>query len=212
MPRRKVVFQKGECYHLYNRGNNSQKIFLIEENYHFFLDQLSKFLPADEVDMQAFSLLPNHYHLSLQLIEPFDVSNAMKDFLSKYVRAFNRQHRRHGHGFEDRFKAVRVESNEYQDYLTRYIHRNPLEARLVAEIQDWEYSSYRCYLDGTRSVYNQHADKEPSDRGRAWSSPAINPFQTLGRFRSSADYEAFVLCNWERSPWQIENGLWRPQK
>lgn len=210
MPIRRIAFQTGECYHLYNRGNNSQKIFLIEENYNFFLDRLSEHFPPEAVEMQAFTLLPNHYHLSVRLIEPFDISHAMKEFLGKYVRAFNCQHRRRGHAFEGRFKAVRVDSNEYEDYLSRYIHRNPLEARLVSKLEQWKYSSYLCYLNGTKTLSLRENNEEPSYRSRNWKMPSINPFQTLRRFKTPADYEKFVHCNWEHSPWRIENGIWKP--
>ncbi len=212
MPRRKTPFQKGERYHIYNRGNNSQRVFIVQENYLYFLDAISRFLVPDAVSFRALSLLPNHYHFSIQLLEEFDLSNAMKEALRRYVRGFNARHWRHGHAFEDRFKSVLIDTQEYEDYLTRYIHRNPTEAGLVAKPEDWPFSSYRCYQRGAEFAVSNLEQEKTSRRSRDWKLPVIDTESTLGRFASREDYERFVLADWERSPWKLENGVWRPER
>jgi putative transposase len=210
MPRRNTEFTKGESYHLFNRGNNSQKIFLIAENYFFFLDCLITSLPSSSVSIHAFCFLPNHYHISLRLEEAIDVSDAMKNFQRTYAKAFNTRFRRHGHVFENRFKSIHIESADYLDFLSRYIHRNPIEAGLAANPEDWQFSSYLSYLNGEPFKGMSYLKGMPVRKTGGWKVPAIDPSNTLGRFRTRNNYREFVLCDWERYPWQLENGLWTP--
>ncbi|MGA9348067.1 MAG: hypothetical protein WBW48_04590 [Anaerolineae bacterium] len=67
MPYRPVEFRSGEYYHVYNRGNNYQPIFFERENYLYFLRQLRKYLVVDAIEIVAYCLMPNHYHLLVYL-------------------------------------------------------------------------------------------------------------------------------------------------
>ncbi|NEP16125.1 MAG: transposase [Leptolyngbya sp. SIO4C1] len=146
MPRRKVAFTPGQYYHLYNRGNNRQKIFFERENYLFFLRQFRRYLAAKTLYVSAYCLMPNHYHFLVRLREE-NLSQKMQAFTLSYTKAINRRYRRCGSLFQGRFQAIHVAKEDYLFTLTRYIHLNPVKAKLVQRPEDWEFSSYQEYID-----------------------------------------------------------------
>jgi REP element-mobilizing transposase RayT len=146
MPRRQVIFQSGNYYHVYNRGNNRQLIFFERDNYLYFLRLLRNHLIAHGVDIIAYCLMPNHYHLLVHLkTEHF--SKLMQAFSLSYAKAINKRYQRVGSLFQGRFQAIHVDSEEYLLHLTRYIHLNPVQANLVDKAEDWEFSSYQEYIE-----------------------------------------------------------------
>lgn len=146
MPRRKMVFHPGEFYHVYNRGCGRQRIFFSPKNYRFFLGRLMEVMEEECVDLIAWCLMPNHYHL---LVRPQGegLSSAVQRLGLSYSKAINSQRERSGTLFEGPFQAVHVDCEEYLLYLSRYVHRNPVEAGLAGACWEWEFSSYRSYLD-----------------------------------------------------------------
>ena len=162
MPRRAVPLVAGEYYHVYNRGNNRQRIFFGRENYLFFLKRIRERLlgeleaagePASEAQtvrhactIIAYCLMPSHYHL---LVRPEDdrFSRHMQRLSISYTKAINKRHGRVGALFQGHFRALHVDRTEYLVHLSRYIHLNPVEAGLVKQPEAWEFSSYREYVD-----------------------------------------------------------------
>jgi putative transposase len=145
MPYRETIFQAGQYYHLYNRGNNRQDIFFERENYLFFLRSLRRYLLVETLDVIAYCLMPNHYHLLVCLKTPH-LSAGMQAFSLSYTKAMNRRYNRVGSLFQGRFQAILVDSTEYLLNLSRYIHWNPVKAGLVKQPQDWEFSSFQEYV------------------------------------------------------------------
>ncbi|MEA5451934.1 transposase [Leptolyngbya sp. CCNP1308] len=149
MPRRDLPFQPGHYYHLYNRGNDRNLIFFERENYLHFLRLIRLYLIEQALDVVAYCLMPNHYHLLVQC-KTSAVSGAMMRLSVAYTKAMNRRYNRVGVVFQGQFQAIAVDSDEYLYHLTRYIHLNPVKAGLVAHPQNWEFSSYLDYA-GLRS-------------------------------------------------------------
>lgn len=145
MPRRKTEFLPGQYYHLYNRGNNRDKIFFERENYLFFLRRFRYYLVQDTLDVNAYCLMPNHYHF-LVYLRKGDFSQKMQAFTLSYTKAMNKRYRRCGSIFQGRFQAILVDSDEYVLRLSRYIHLNPVKAGLVQCPEHWEFSSYLEYV------------------------------------------------------------------
>ncbi len=149
MPQRKVELCVGEFYHVYNRGANRQQAFFEPENYTFFLRKLRQYVthrsPAPAAEVVAYCLMPNHYHLLVRILAR-EFSEAMRSFGQAYVQAINRRYNRSGPLFEGRFQALLVDRREYLLHLSRYIHLNPVAARIVKHPADWEFSSYREYI------------------------------------------------------------------
>jgi putative transposase len=137
------VFRAGEYYHLYNPGNNYQNVFFEPDNYRFFLRRLHRYLQPEAVEVVSYCLMPNHYHLLVHLVTD-DLSSLMQPFLLSYTKAINKRYGRVGLLFQGRFQAVRVDRDEYLVHLSRYIHLNPVAAKLVEQPEDWEFSGYRA--------------------------------------------------------------------
>jgi putative transposase len=149
MPRRHLTFQPDHYYHLYNRGNDRHLIFFERENYLHFLHLIRRHLIAQTLDVLAYCLMPNHYHLLVQC-KTNQVSGAMQRLSMAYTKAMNRRYNRVGSLFQGQFQAIAVDSDEYLYHLTRYIHLNPVKAGMVSHPKDWEFSSYLEYA-GLRS-------------------------------------------------------------
>jgi putative transposase len=143
MPYRKERFDLNEFYHIYNRGNTKEHIFFEPENYDFFLRQFFKYIPLALAEIQAFCLMPNHYHFLVRFLGETDISTRMKYFGISYTKAINNRYKRTGHLFEGRFKINLVDSDEYLLHLSRSNHLTPLVAKLVCKAEDWMYSSYK---------------------------------------------------------------------
>ncbi|MEZ4770310.1 MAG: transposase [Caldilineales bacterium] len=143
---RKIEFKAGYYYHVYNRGVNGQPIFFNHGNWGYFLQLLGKYFTAELIDIVAYCLMPNHYHLLVHL-KTDDLSKAiMQPFSVAYSKAINKQQARSGPLFQGPFQARWVDRDDYLLHLSRYIHLNPVQARLVQRPDEWLYSSFRDYV------------------------------------------------------------------
>jgi len=150
MPRREVQLCAGEYYHLYNRGNNRERIFYERENYSFFLRRVWKYL-VPVLEIIAYCLMPTHYHLLIRVktsevsenLGGLGASKAMMKFAVSYTKAMNKRYDRVGALFQGAFKAKHIAENSYLVHLSRYIHLNPVMVGLAKRPKDWEFSSYR---------------------------------------------------------------------
>jgi putative transposase len=147
---RKITFQPGHYYHLYNRGVNRQPIFFQAENWGFFIRRLRHYCHPDLIDVVSYCLMPTHYHLLVGLKTDQLSQRIMHPLSISYTKAINRQQSRVGPLFQGPFQARPVDKDSYLIHLSRYLHLNPVAAGLVARPQDWLYSSYRDTI-GLRS-------------------------------------------------------------
>jgi REP element-mobilizing transposase RayT len=139
----------GCYYHFYNRGHNRAPIFFEQANYAFFLTRLREYIAPKHAQILAYVLMPNHYHLLLRA-ESNDLSHAMQLFGISYTKAINKRFERVGTVFQGAFRAKHVDQDEYLLHLSRYIHLNPVRARLVSQPHAWAFSSY-CEYVGLRN-------------------------------------------------------------
>jgi len=211
MPFRKERFDLNEFYHVYNRGNNKEPIFFESENYDFFLRKFFKYFPLNIAEIHAFCLMPNHYHFLIRIPDETDISNRMKYFGISYAKAINIRYKRTGHLFEGIFRIKRVDSNEYLIHLSRYIHLNPLFAKLVCKAEDWYFSSYQKYL----SVIDSRSFS-PDMKGKLRESTVsddigsyVNTAVILSQFGSSLEYKDFIESFADAKLKEIEESLWR---
>jgi REP element-mobilizing transposase RayT len=173
MPYRREPLAAGQVFHVYNRGVAKQRIFFSEGNYRFFLVRAKACLEP-HAEIIAYCLMPNHYHF---IVETKDdkLSDGMKDLCGAYTRAINKRLARVGPLCEARFKSKRVDSDVYLKHLSRYVHKNPVEAGLVKHPEDWVHSSFREYLSQYRSGL-------------------INPERVLSQFDDKAAYVRFMTA------------------
>lgn len=158
MPRHRREKSKSGYYHIMVRGNERKNIFLDEEDKHRFIEILNEKRQGNRFSLHACCLMDNHVHLMIKEgIE--DVANVMKRISVSYVYYFNKKYKRVGHLFQDRFRSETVEDDSYVLALARYIHQNPVKAGMVELMEDYEWSSYNCYLD-KNSYFTKVVDTE----------------------------------------------------
>ena len=135
---------EGAYYHVLSRGNNQQAVFLSDRDRNTFLKTLGRMSERFEVDIIAFVLMDNHYHLLLRTNRP-NLSKTMQWLGTTYTTIFNLRNSQKGHLFQGRFKSILVENESYLMRLSWYIHRNPLRAGIVGRLIDYPWSSYPAY-------------------------------------------------------------------
>lgn len=144
MARQWRIEYSGALYHVLSRGNERRDIVFDDEDRASFLKTLGEMCERFDIEMYAFVLMDNHYHLLLKTKRP-NLSKSMQWFGVSYTRRFNVRHTRTGHLFQGRFKAFLIENDTYLLRLSCYIHRNPLRAGIVRRLRDYQWSSYPFY-------------------------------------------------------------------
>ncbi len=135
MPRQARIDIPGLLQHVIIRGVAQTDIFLADEDREDFVQRLSGLLAETKTSCTAWTLLDNHVHLLLTPTEQ-SLARFMRRLLTGYAVAFNLRHKRSGHLFQNRYKSIVCDSDAYLLELIRYIHLNPLRARIVATLDD----------------------------------------------------------------------------
>ena len=135
----------GAFYHVINRGNNQEKIFKNDRDMEKFLEYLEIASERFSIIFHTYCLMDNHFHLLVETPEA-NLSVAMQWINVSYATYFNRKDGRHGHLFQGRFKAVLIDADEYLKNLSRYIHLNPVRAKMVLAPSDYKWSSYSAFI------------------------------------------------------------------
>jgi len=117
------------------RGIERRKLFRDDKDRNSFLDRLAIILEETQTQCYAWALIPNHFHLLL-LTGPTPLSKVMRRLMTGYAVTFNKRHRRSGYLFQNRYKSVICEEDPYLLELIRYIHLNPLRAKLVKDLKE----------------------------------------------------------------------------
>ncbi len=149
MPRPLRIEYENAYYHVMNRGRGRQKIFHNQTYYDAFLDTLEEAHGRFGVEIQCYCLMSNHYHLLIKTPEG-NLGRAMRHINGVYTQRHNRLRKTDGPLFRGRYKAIMVEDDSYQLQLSRYIHRNPLEVKIVKNLADYTWSSYKYYVSKKR--------------------------------------------------------------
>ena len=131
-------------YHVISRGIDRQDIFREDADRVHFLDRLAEAQRRFRLRIFAYVLMSNHFHLFLRTPEP-NLSAGMHDLNSGFASLFNRRHGRAGSLFQGRFKAILVEDQTHAWELSRYVHLNPVRAKMVPLPEAYRWSSYGVY-------------------------------------------------------------------
>jgi REP element-mobilizing transposase RayT len=140
---------EGALYHVFSRGNNQQDIFVTDDDRHLYLDTIGQMSERFDIDIFAYVLMSNHYHLLLRT-QKANLSACMQWFGTTYTRRFNLDHYQSGHLFQGRFKSILVQNDAYLMQLSYYIHYNPLRAGMAKRLIDYRWSSYPAYAYNRR--------------------------------------------------------------
>jgi len=138
----------GALYHVTSRGNEKKDIFRSIKDRDKFLSYLSSAWERHSAVFHAYCLMSNHFHLMVET--PLgNLSWIMKHINGSYTTYFNVKHKRAGHLLQGRYKAVLVQADAYAAELSRYIHLNPVRAKMVSTPEEYRWSSCSRYLEGT---------------------------------------------------------------
>ncbi|MDD5603498.1 MAG: transposase [Eubacteriales bacterium] len=128
------------------RGINRQQIMEDDEDYQKFLQTLKYYKKISGYKLYAYCLMGNHVHMIIK-VEKEALEQIFKRICGRYAYWFNTKYLRAGHLFQDRFRSGPIEDEGYFLSVLRYIHQNPLKAGYASNIDEYPYSSYRCYLE-----------------------------------------------------------------
>ena len=145
MARKLRVEVEGGLYHLIARGNDRKDIFHSHADRQRFLGLVIKEKIRSPFFLYAYCLMTNHIHLLIER-QMDTIGNIMQRVLGGYSRYYNRRHKHIGHVFQGRHRSILCQSDRYLGELVRYIHLNPVRARMVSQPEDYQYSSHRAYL------------------------------------------------------------------
>lgn len=135
----------GAFYHVINRGLERREIFRSKQDYEYFLSLLLRIYEKYGLLAHSYCLMPNHYHLYLETPNGH-LSKAMRELDGHYTQKFNKKYARVGPLMQGRYKAVLVEQDSYSLQLSKYIHLNPVEAKIVNDPEEFLWSSYAAFI------------------------------------------------------------------
>jgi len=141
MPRLARLDAPGALHHVMGRGIEGKKIFFNNKDRNDFLGRLAELVEDDSMDIYAWTLLPNHFHL-LCKTKKRPLSSSMRKLLTGYVVNFNKRHKRHGHLFQNRYKSIVCQEDAYLKELVRYVHLNLIRAGLAKDIKELNRSAW----------------------------------------------------------------------
>jgi len=145
MPRKARVEVEGGLYHVITRGNNRRRIFDQPADYDKFLSLIAVQKKKLPFFLYAYCLMPNHAHLLIER-QADSIGRIMHRVLTGYSHYYNRRYGRIGHLLQGRHRSILCQSDRYLAELVRYIHLNPVRARIVDKAEEYPYSSHRAYL------------------------------------------------------------------
>ena len=154
MPRQSRLDAPGVLHHVIIRGIERKKIFWDQTDQQDFLDRLAVLIPETQTRCYAWVLMSNHAHFLFRS-GPSGISTLMRRLLTGYVVSFNRRHRRFGQLFQNRYKSIICQEDAYLKELVRYIHLNPIRAKMVDDLKALE--QYPFCGHGVLAGYSKQA-------------------------------------------------------
>ena len=167
MPRQPRLDAPGVLQHVMARGIERREIFKDDKDRKSFLERFANILEETQTQCYAWALIPNHFHILLRT-GPAPLSKVMRRLMTGYAVTFNKRQKRSGHLFQNRYKSVICEEDPYFLELIRYIHLNPLRAKLVQDLKEldkYPWSGHSAILGRRKNVLIPQQSKTKKDPG-----------------------------------------------
>ncbi len=197
MPRIARGLADGLIYHVLNRGNGRQTIFHKEADYKAFINLVKEAKQYYSVNIFAYCLMPNHFHMVMLPVRAEGLSKAMQWLTTSHVRRYHRHYGTSGHVWQGRFKSFIIQEDSHLLTVLRYIERNPVRANLVNFAKDWAWSSHRERIGQT---WRSLADKVPIDLPDNWDRYVDEPLidKELQEIRKSINRQSpYGSSDWQ---------------
>ncbi|PHR99735.1 MAG: transposase [Leeuwenhoekiella sp.] len=146
----------GNYYHIYNRGNNYEDIFIEDRNYEYFLNLIGKHLTS-VLEVLSYCLLKNHFHMIVRTFDNTEdhlISRKFSNLFNAYAKSINKAYGRNGSLFKDRFSRKKIDQENYLRNLIIYVHLNPTK-HFGIDFKTYKYSSYQAFISNKRTLLNR---------------------------------------------------------
>ncbi len=165
MPRISRGLVDNFIYHVINRGNGGQKIFHERGDYQSFLSLMGESKRNFEIEIFAFCIMPNHFHMVLRPDRGDELSKCMQWMMTAHVRRYHKHYGTSGHIWQGRYKSFLIQEDRHLLTVMRYVESNPLRAGLVKTAKDWLWSSH---LESIGEKPLELIDKAPIELPKDW--------------------------------------------
>jgi len=197
MPRAPRIIGDNIFYHVLNRGNSKRVVFFNEWDYRAFLELLKESKKNFPVDILAYCLMPNHFHIVCMPRIGEEMSKWMHCIENAFVKRHHKYNQTNGLLWQGRFRHFPVQNDDHFIRLIRYVERNPVRANLVPAAVDWRWSSVRERIYRPK---NKIIDESPVFIPEKWKSYVDKPL-------TSQELEKIRLCMNRQSP--FGNSKWK---
>ncbi len=197
MPRVHRYLADGYFYHVINRGNGKQKIFHKDQDFAVSIQIMKEAKKHFSIDIFAYCLIPNHFHMVLMPNQPDHLSMWMHWLMSTHANRYRQHYKTTGHLWQGRFKSFIIQNDEHLITVLRYVEANPLRAGLVFSAEDWRWSSLRERInERTETIISDLPFELSSDWIRFVDEPLTE--KELERIRQSVIRQSpFGTLEWQ---------------
>ena len=146
MPRPLRIEYVNAWYHVMSRGAGYRDIYTSTKHRQIFLEVVQEAIDQFEIEVHAYCLMSNHYHLLIKTPQT-NLGRAMRHINGVYTQRFNKDQKTDGPLFRGRYKALVIEKDAYLLQVSRYIHLNPMAAKITKSLEAYPWSSYLDYIN-----------------------------------------------------------------
>lgn len=190
----------GGVYHLIQRGNNREYIFNRNDDKEYFLELIREVQIIMGFECYGFVIMGNHYHLIFKRNE-VPIRSIMHRINSHFSRYYNQKNKRTGHVFENRYRGYHVSDDRYLLSLLRYVHQNPVVAKICGQVCDYRWSSDQYYRKNNHlSLVNINFVLSIFSEDRNKAIPAYCEFMDANKLEIAADFEAPTRNEMDKKP------------
>ena len=155
MPKIARLDTPGLLHHIMIRGIERRRIFNDDKDRENFIERLSVLIPETQTQCYAWAFMTNHAHFFIRS-GPSGISTLMRRLLTGYAVSYNQRHKRHGQLFQNRYKSIICQEDTYLQEMVRYIHLNPLRAKIVDDLEGldrYPYSGHSALMGKKKRVW-----------------------------------------------------------
>ena len=201
----------GGVYHLIQRGNNREFIFRKDEDKEFLLNLIREYIDKMDFTLYGYVIMGNHYHLIVRIAQT-PLKDIMHRINNKFSRDYNKKNERTGHVFENRYKGILVVDDRYMLSLLRYIHQNPVSAKICEKVEQYPWSSDKNYrLNDLKGMVDIDFMLNMFSEDRTDAISAYKKFMDENKKEDIAAFEGVDIIG-KVSTYKIDNYLEKDKK
>lgn len=157
MARKARIQSPTNYYHIMARGNNREYIFINPVHKSYYLEVLKEQAEDGLIEIAAYCIMDNHVHIVVEA-DMLNLTNAMKSINIKFAMKINKQKNRVGHVFQDRYKSEPIYNDSHLQQVIRYVHNNPIKAKITKSLDQYKWSSYKEYINKSEIINEEQKD------------------------------------------------------